>query len=161
MDPVIAPSVQLMNVNAHLVRQAVEGLSREEVLRRPGAGSNPFLWVLGHLVVTRVGALEMLGGGRVDAPWGAAFRRGATPPADDACPDVGEIMATFAEVSTRLQSRLDALGEAELQAPSPRAFPVPDKTMRGAIAFLSFHETYHVGQLAYLRRWLGRPGLVD
>jgi len=23
------------------------------------------------------------------------------------------------------------------------------------VAFLAFHETYHVGQVSYLRKWLG------
>ena len=43
---------------------------------------------------------------------------------------------------------------------SPRPFPIPDKTMRGALAFIQFHETDHVGQLAYLRKWLGHSALV-
>jgi hypothetical protein len=35
-----------------------------------------------------------------------------------------------------------------------------DKTQRGAIVFLNYHETYHVGQMAYLRKWLGYSQLV-
>jgi len=33
-----------------------------------------------------------------------------------------------------------------------------DGTTGGVINFLAFHETYHVGQLAYLRCWLGHEG---
>jgi hypothetical protein len=57
--------------------------------------------------------------------------------------------------------RLDDLGEDGLVAPSPRSLPIPDKTIRGAINFAAFHESYHVGQMAYIRKWLGFPGLVD
>jgi hypothetical protein len=28
------------------------------------------------------------------------------------------------------------------------------------VGFLAFHEAYHVGQAAYLRRWLGHDGPV-
>jgi len=29
--------------------------------------------------------------------------------------------------------------------------------LRGAVCFLGFHEAYHLGQMAYMRRILGRP----
>jgi hypothetical protein len=35
-----------------------------------------------------------------------------------------------------------------------------DGKIGGLIAFLAFHETYHVGQLSYLRKWLGYGQLV-
>jgi hypothetical protein len=28
------------------------------------------------------------------------------------------------------------------------------------VDFMAYHETYHVGQLAYLRAWLGKPGAM-
>jgi hypothetical protein len=28
-------------------------------------------------------------------------------------------------------------------------------------AFFAYHEAYHIGQMAYVRKWLGYPGLVD
>jgi len=30
----------------------------------------------------------------------------------------------------------------------------------GTVALLTFHESYHMGQLAYLRKWLGLGQLV-
>ena len=46
-----------------------------------------------------------------------------------------------------------------MSAPAPRDFPVPDKTIRGAINFLAYHEAYHLGQMGYLRKWLGKDSL--
>jgi hypothetical protein len=56
--------------------------------------------------------------------------------------------------------RLELLTEEELAKPA--SFPVltGDKTKRGAIVFLNYHETYHIGQMAYLRKWLGYSQLV-
>ena len=31
---------------------------------------------------------------------------------------------------------------------------------RGAVAFLTFHDGYHTGQIAYVRKWLGKGQLV-
>lgn len=58
-------------------------------------------------------------------------------------------------------ARLEELTEAELSAPAPRSFAIPDRSVRGAITFLAYHEGYHIGQMAFLRKWLGFPGLVD
>jgi len=33
-------------------------------------------------------------------------------------------------------------------------------TVADQIAFLTMHDTYHVGQLAYVRKALGLPGVV-
>ena len=29
------------------------------------------------------------------------------------------------------------------------------------IAFFAYHESYHLGQIAYVRKWIGGPGIVD
>jgi uncharacterized damage-inducible protein DinB len=33
-------------------------------------------------------------------------------------------------------------------------------TLAGELAFFAMHDTYHVGQMAYIRKALGYPGLV-
>ena len=44
---------------------------------------------------------------------------------------------------------------AQLLAPPPEGFPIEDQTIRGGISFLSWHESYHVGQIGVLRTELG------
>jgi len=38
---------------------------------------------------------------------------------------------------------------------STTRFPVADPTRLGTLAFLAQHDTYHIGQLALLRRFVG------
>jgi uncharacterized damage-inducible protein DinB len=40
-----------------------------------------------------------------------------------------------------------------------QALPGADGTVLGALAFLAQHESYHVGQVALLRRQLGLPAM--
>jgi len=47
-----------------------------------------------------------------------------------------------------------------LSAPPPGKLPSFDGKISGSVAFLAFHETYHVGQAAYLRTWLGHEGVA-
>jgi hypothetical protein len=53
---------------------------------------------------------------------------------------------------------MENVSEQQLALPAPQ--PSTDGKISGLIGFLSFHETYHVGQVALLRCWLGRKGIV-
>lgn len=160
MDAIARSHAQLLAVNASLAARAVDGLAPEELLRQPGEHGNPMLWILAHVVATRSGLLKMLGASW-DAPvWAATFSRGNARPAASDYPPLPEVLATLTATEGALKAALDTMTDEQWSAPSPRSFPVADKSMRGAFAFFVFHEGYHVGQLAYLRRWLGHSGLV-
>lgn len=160
MDPAIAPSVTLYAVNNRLFEEALKGLSHEQLLMSPSEAANPILWIAGHVANTRFGLSAMLGM-KLHRPWGDMFNRSAVRPGAAAYPDLGVILAAWNEVTAGLMARFEALTDAELRAPSPQPLPTPDRSMRGAIAFLAHHEAYHLGQMAYVRKCLGLPGLVD
>jgi len=160
MDPVIAPSVALFAFNGRLFDQALSGLSSEQVLSSPSESSNPILWIAGHLANTRFGLSAMLGR-KLHRPWGDIFNRSAARPTPGAYPELSVVQDAWKEVSTMLMARFEELTDADLCAPSPRPFPVPDASLRGTIAFLAYHEGYHLGQMGYVRRAQGLPGLMD
>ena len=49
--------------------------------------------------------------------------------------------------------------EAELSESNVHRFPLGDSTRLGLIAFLVQHDSYHLGQIAFLRRQLGKPAM--
>jgi len=71
-----------------------------------------------------------------------------------------EIAGQWKIVSDVLMDRLNELTEDELDQPSSFNVPAGEQTVRGAVAFLHFHETYHIGQLAYLRKLFGYSQLA-
>lgn len=160
MDAIVQSHAQLLPVHASLIAKGLEGLSAEELVRQPGDGGNPILWVAAHVVATRGGLLKMLGASWAEPAWTADFVRGHARPGADAYPPAAEVLATLTATTGALNAALAAYPAEQWDAPSPRSWPVADKSMRGTIAFFMFHEAYHVGQIAYLHRWLGRPGLV-
>jgi uncharacterized damage-inducible protein DinB len=160
VDPVIAPSVAIYRVNDRLFGKGLDGLSRPQLLESPSEAANPILWIAGHVANTRFGICAMLGR-KLHRPWGDIFNRFATLPDADAYPELPVIRAAWTEVSAALTARFEDLTDADLSAPAPRPFPTPDKSVRGMIAFLAYHEGYHLGQISYLRKWLGLPGLMD
>jgi uncharacterized damage-inducible protein DinB len=53
------------------------------------------------------------------------------------------------------------LTEEDLLAPPVARVPSTDATLRRAIGYFSLHEAYHVGQMGYVRKWLGRTPIID
>ena len=109
---------------------------------------------------SRSSLAKICGGEDVENPWGKLFARGASVDANISYPEVTQIIELWDGVTAKLMNRLEVLDDEELSKPSPFPVPTGEKSKRGAIAFLNFHETYHIGQMAYLRKWLGYSQLV-
>jgi hypothetical protein len=158
MHESVVTVAQLYGVSGTLYERGLDGVSREDLRRRPAEGTNPLLWIAGHLASVRISVCGLLGAPR-EVPWGKTFFRGSV--VDTAgLPEIGGILETWREVTPVLHRRLEEVTAAELAAPSPRKFPIADDTIRGAVSFLAWHEAYHVGQMSFLRRWLGLSGLA-
>lgn len=140
--------------NAGVFNKVVEGIAPESWFVRPGSKSNHLLWVAGHAVWSRKMVLQMLGIG-CSRPWEKLFARGASPADAEQYPKPAEILAAWAEVSGKLDTALDEVSAETLSQPAPPQSPSFDGRMSGTIAFFSAHESYHIGQMGYLRKWLG------
>ncbi len=55
---------------------------------------------------------------------------------------------------------LSGLTADDLDAPTAQGFPIPDGTAIDALAFLAQHDSYHLGQVSFLRRQLGLPPMT-
>jgi uncharacterized damage-inducible protein DinB len=116
------------------------------------------MWIAGHLVVHRALVPKMLGE-EWSAPWEALFIRGTKLAAPEQYPEVKEITRAWDEVSGKLSSALASASEEALAQPASKGITLDGK-ISGKIAFLSLHESYHIGQMAYLRKWLGHGQTV-
>lgn len=159
MDALISPSVQSFGIGSYLFEKAIDGLDREDLLTAVGPDCNPMIWILAHLTYTRCLLVNLLGA-KLELPWEDRFGAGRKIEDPDEYPEAGEVVAIWKEVSEQLTTQLKQLSFEDLSKPSPYDFPVPDKSLRGAINFLAYHEAYHIGQLGYLRKWLGKGQLV-
>jgi len=152
------PITLTFSFNQPFVELALEGLSHQELWRAPTPRNNPILWVAGHVVQTRATVVQMLGQS-ADTGWGTLFDRGAKIGERGQYPSATEVARVMREVSPRLHAALAAITEADLIRPA--ALPIPGiNTLMDELAFFALHESYHVGQLAYIRKSLGYPGLA-
>jgi len=137
------------------IKLNVDGISPEASLKRPHEGGNCINWVVGHIVSTRHGILKMLGGeGFWPEATVAAYARGTNGAVETplSMPDLLHDLARYGEL---LCARIEALDADALSA----VYKDP-QTMGERLAFLAFHEGYHVGQLGLLRRLSGLPGAI-
>ena len=159
MDPVIAPSAQLYAITSSRFDKALENLTDADVRKRISNDSNPMIWIVGHMAATRCSLLVMLGK-KVEHPWGDLFARGSTVDDDSEFPPLADLVSKWRETDEALKQRLEEMTDEELSADAPRDFPIEDKSIRGAINFLVYHEVYHFGQMALLKKFLGQGSLV-
>lgn len=160
MHPSIGPVAEQFRITTNLFIKAMSGVSAPDAMRRPGPVSNPLLWLAGHVTQFRSRLLTLVGV-PTDFPWEGIFDTGAKVGPPELYPEAEEIVALWEELSERLTTRLAALTQEELAAPPGLRVPSTDATLRGAIGYFSLHEAYHVGQMGYVRKWLGMTPIID
>ena len=150
---------EMFKANAQIFEKATTGIPSEKWLTRPGDGSNHLTWIAGHVVVHRAMAAKILGCDW-SAPWEKLFARGAKLVAPEQYPDPAELRRNFEEISTKVASALPKVSEEVLNKPVSKEQPSLDGTLGGTIALLCLHETFHMGQMTYLKKMLGHGQTV-
>jgi hypothetical protein len=147
---------RLFGLNHQVLHINTKGISNEDALVQPRPAGNCLNWVVGHIVSTRNLALKALGR---EPFWSedviARYKRSSPPitgPAEGLPFD--RLVQDFDRSQEQLQSALGSLTDADL------AKPADEGTFAERLAFLHFHEAYHVGQTAVLRRIAGKEGAI-
>ena len=149
---------QQFAVSGARVEKAIDGLSDEEFYSAPET-SNHMLWLLGHAANTRLGLIALMGG-TDQRPWAELFSKGSQPGDEATLPSVSEVRASWIKAVAALNAHFENLSDEDLGKTCVRDFPIADKSILGAAAFLAGHEMYHLGQMAALKKWLGKGQLV-
>lgn len=144
----------MFKTNTDIINKAIADVSTDDWFRQPGEDSNHLLWVLGHVVVHRGRTLNLLGTDW-DTSWASLFARGAQRTDAEKYPSVEELRDAWSQVSSDLSDALSNASPEALADASPKGLPSFDGKLSGTVAFFAFHDTYHTGQVSYLRKWLG------
>ena len=160
MHPSISAVRGILQVTTALFEKALGGLDRAALVRRTVPGGNPVIWIAGHMAASRFSMASLLGE-PLASPLGPTFAKGAQVPGEADLPEAAQVLAVWRDVSPIVLDRLAQATAERLAAPYPRRLPLDDNSVLGAITFLTYHEGYHIGQLALIRKALGLPGLVD
>jgi uncharacterized damage-inducible protein DinB len=145
--------------NQELLAKAIDGLTAEQWSTRPLEACNSALWLLGHIVWARSRALRLVGF-TWTKPWLDLFARGSKPAEAPPYPSSGELLDAWQDLCSTFPITLEEISRDVLAKPVQQPSPSFDGTVGGMLSFLAMHESYHVGQLVYVRRLLGCSGVV-
>lgn len=156
MDPRIVPLTHILRLNTKLLRNCLDGMSDEAATVRPSATTNNAATIASHCSDARFYLLQLLGVAETN-PLAPAHGVGEPPrPAS-----LAAVQDAWTSASHALRDRLETLSSDDLEREMPNAPPFPgtDKSALSVLTFLVQHESYHLGQLAMLRKYVGLPAM--
>jgi uncharacterized damage-inducible protein DinB len=162
-----AAEIELLRQQARSVRRVVQlqvaGLSHEDSLIQPRPAGNCLNWVLGHLQWVYEGTLPVLGQKPVlgQTALQRYARKGQPIQSADEARDFGELVKAWDEACSRVDHGLASLAPETLTRPAPHSpNDNPDETVGTLLCTVMFHQAYHAGQAAILRRIAGKEGAI-
>jgi uncharacterized damage-inducible protein DinB len=156
MESQVEPLAALYDLNTDLLLNCLDGLTDAEAQQRLAAGGNSVTFLASHLVDSRHFLVTRLGQ-PLSNPLARYLADIRSIEEIRDLPSLDEIRPAWSEVSAHLQQVLNGLTAAQLNEANVHRFPLADKSRLGMIAFLIQHDSYHLGQVAFLRRQLGKP----
>jgi hypothetical protein len=142
----------IFDMNSRLFTNALEGVTDEQAAQRQSGHSNPLIWIATHTVWARYNTLMFLGKPAKN-PYEGLFENFKPFNAADKYPTLENIKKEWATASDLLKQTLNSATEEQLAAESPLKSPIGDFTNGGTVAFLAQHESYDIGQMAYLKKF--------
>jgi uncharacterized damage-inducible protein DinB len=158
MDARITALAEILRLNTRLFRNCLDGFTDEMAGRRPSGGTNSAAFIASHLTDARFYLLKLLG---AEQPNPVAASLAGARSIDDVKQllPLPEIQAAWTTAAHALRDCLESITTADLDAKTSTRFPMPDPTILGVLTFLVQHDTYHIGQLALLRKHAGLPAM--
>jgi hypothetical protein len=155
MEPALAPLYETLRLNTRLFLNCLEGVGDEPAGARPSPEVNSLAFVALHLVDARHFVARMVAAEAPPNPFGELLEKARGIDELSELPPLSQIREAWVRVSAALEARFGGLTAEELAVEAPMRFPVEDPSVLGGITFLAQHDAYHVGQMAFLRKWLG------
>ncbi|HEY9122243.1 MAG TPA: DinB family protein [Brevefilum sp.] len=152
---------KMLSGELDILKQQTVGLTTKDSLLQPQPGGNCLNWVMGHLVVNLVEILEVLEVEVAeDVPDLTRYRIGSEPILGEEAGVLAldDLVDIYEQLTNKIVDRLSQMNEADFEEEIDFW---QAKSRRGYVAFFYFfHNTYHLGQLEYLRNLAGKTEKV-
>ncbi len=156
--PAIYPSLLIFKLNNRLFLNALEGVTEEQSKIRISEHSNPLIWIAAHTVWARYNTLNFLGN-PTENPFKGRFDNFKPFDTKEVYPTLEKVKSEWEKASPLLKEALHAVTDEHLAGPAPFKNPTGDSTIGGTIVFLAQHESYDIGQMAYLKKYFTKEAM--
>lgn len=138
---------------------SLDDLSEEQARERPrGEGGPSIAWTVGHLLNYRV---VLLNGFGVETPNPYAEHFGQEAATDgEGYPTIAQLQEAWEALAEPFAAAIGRHTDEELAEPLDDPWR-PGETLGDRIAFMAWHESYHMGALGQIRKSLGLMGPAE
>lgn len=150
MHPSVAPLAAIFRLNTGLVLNCLTTLPDDLAQKRVGEKLNSIAFLVAHLTETRHYLATLLGQ-PLPSPFSSAFANARTIDEAGPLPPISQLAQYWDAIAAHLAVIVERI-DTPLLAQTGPALPGSDGTVLGNLAFLAQHESYHLGQIALLRR---------
>lgn len=152
------PLEVIFNLNERLFNNSLAGITEEHAKERISEHNNPVNWIAAHIVWARYLMLVFLGK-PVQNPYQELFDNFKPYDASLTYPSIEEIKTQWQKATGLIKEAFQSVTEEQLSADAPIKNPTGDFTNGGTLAFLAQHESYTVGQLAFLKKYFTKEAM--
>jgi hypothetical protein len=149
----------MLNMNSRLFINALEGVTEAQATERISDHNNPLIWLATHTVWARYNICAMLGKPAAKNPYDGKFENFKVYDPNDNYPALEETKTEWNKATALLAEALASVTEEHLAADCPLKSPIGDFSFGGTIAFLTQHESYDIGQIAFLKKYFTKEAM--
>lgn len=154
----LLPLKIIFDLNTKLFINSFEEIDEEAANERFDLKTNSMIFIACHLLDARYHFASLL---KIETSFEFKDLFDSASNIDDMedYPTVSGIKNAWTKISQEIMQKLHEIQEDELIRFIDTKLPINEKNLLGEISFLIQHESYHIGQLGFLRKSFGYPSL--
>jgi hypothetical protein len=149
----------IFKLNSRLFGNALAGITEEQATERLSDHNNPLIWLAAHTVWARYNTCAMLGKPPAANPYNGLFENFKPFTATADYGTLAQAKEEWQKATDLLENALNSVSEEHLAADCPLKSPIGDFTFAGTVSFLAQHESYDIGQMGFLKKYLTKEAM--
>jgi len=155
MRPEMKSIISIYKTNSTLLTNSFAKVTEVDSLKRPNKRTNSMIFIALHVLDARCFILTQIGL-KTKNPFGKYVDWAKTIDEIITYPKLKKVLSEWKRIDRILVEELNGINSRKLN--SDQQFEFPDgKKIINMLAFLAAHESYHVGQISFIRKYLGYP----
>jgi hypothetical protein len=158
------PVSKQFTLQSRLFNNVLDGVADPKGSERLSDYVNHLQWIAGHLTNSRYRLAPLLGLVN-NFPYTEIYNDLSQPPPHNRTidpsvkyPSLTEIKKTWNNYAAGFVEKVSGLTNEQLGIETPITVPT-GKTLSDLLSFISSHESYHIGQMSIIRKYLGLPAM--
>lgn len=159
MNTIIKPLISIYSVNSTLFINSFKNVKESDANKRINHSTNSMIFLALHTLDARYYLLKSLGV-KIKNPFAKWIDWANNIEDIKKYPKLKAVLNDWEKLDKKFIKKLSSVTAKELNKKFDVDFPGNGKPVINMISFLAEHEAYHVGQLAFLRKYLGYPAVL-